>query len=196
MEGGAKSKVNLTSICWELMLTILLTQGRVHNGPPAPFEIVLGEAPGRLAVAAEVDGNAPVHADGNGRPENSVRMRARAVAAFEHVAQRPLDHDTGKFAARQLPQLGVEPFPGADDGGDEVRHGLAFHRHPRFAAIQRIIPGGKGATDCGKTLGIEGIRLLFPRIDDDGDAAVHQNGRNSPVASSPPLATWLAGKSM
>ena len=171
-------------------------KGRVRNGPPAPFEIILGEAPGRLAVAAEVDGNAPIHADGNGRAEDGVGMCARAVAAFEHVAQRRLYHDAGEFAARQFPQLGVEPLPGADDGGDEVRHGLAFHRHPRFAAIQRIIPGGKGTTGCGKTLGIEGIRLLFPRVDDDGDAAVHQNGRNSPVASSPPLAAWLDGKSM
>lgn len=111
---NATSRRLQTAFSTRFMLTVRLTQGRVRNGPPASFEIVLGEAPGRLAVTAEVDGNAPIHADGNGRPENRVGMRARAAVAFEHIAQRPLDHDAGEFAARQLPQLGVEPFSGAD----------------------------------------------------------------------------------
>lgn len=82
----------------------------------------LGNAPGRLAVAAEVDGNAPIHADGNDRTEDGVGMRARAATAFDHVAQRGLDNDTGEFAARQLPQLRVEPSSDADEARAEIQN--------------------------------------------------------------------------
>ncbi len=81
---------------------------------------------------AEMGGNTPVHADGDGCPKDCVGMRARAIVAFEHIAQRPLDHDAGELTARQLAQFGVEPFPGADDGLHKIREGLALDRNPRF----------------------------------------------------------------
>ena len=69
----------------------------------ATFEVCFDEVLGRLTVAAEVGGCAPIHADGNGRAEDGVGMRARAVVAFEYITQRCLNHDAGELATPQFP---------------------------------------------------------------------------------------------
>ncbi len=56
------------------------------DGSPAPFEIVLGEAPARLSVSAEMDGNTSVHADGGGCSKDCIGVGIAGVVPIKHLA--------------------------------------------------------------------------------------------------------------
>lgn len=66
-------------------------------------------------------------------------LRSPVPGAFERVAQGRLDHDASEIAARQFPQLGVEPFPGVDEVERKSGMDLWFHRHP---LLSETLSGG------------------------------------------------------
>lgn len=117
----------------------------------------LDEPAGGLTVGAEEDRNVEVDDDGKNGSENGVGMRPGTVTSAENVAE------VGLIPGETL-KLPPKPFPGTDDGGDEVLEGLALHRHRVLASLDRVVPGGKCMAGDRHALGIKEVVLLFPRV--------------------------------
>ncbi len=154
-----------------------------------PAQVALDKRLGPLAVGAEKDRDTEVDDDGHDRAEHGVGVRSGAVRSREDVAQVGLDDDAGGLIPRQTLELGAEPLPGTNDGSDEVFECLALDRHLVLPSIQRVIPGGQGPARGRHTFGIEGVRLLLPRIDDNRDPIRLRTVRAHP---GPPFRAPLA----
>lgn len=74
--------------------------------------------------------------------------------SIEDITQIGLDRNARAFALFKTPQFPEEPLPALDDGGDGI-----------LKALNRVIVGGECVADRNAP-GIEGVRVLFPRIDD------------------------------
>ena len=110
-------------------------------------------------------------------------MRSGAVAGSEDVPEVRFHHDARGVVLAETAQLPGEPLAGSDDGGDEILESLSLHRHGILMPFDGVIPGGEGAADDLRATGFEGVGLLLPRVDDDGDP-VHV--RTGPGRYEPP----------
>jgi len=147
------------------------------SAPLTSYQIALHKPTGSLPVGAEEDRNVEVDDDGKNGSENGVGVRTRTVTSAEDVAEVGLNHNACGLIPGKTLKLLLEPFPGTDDGGNEVLEGLALHRHRVLASLDGIVPGGESLADDRHALGIEGVRLLFPRVDDDGDPVLVRTAR-------------------
>jgi len=107
-------------------------------------QVALDESAGRLPVGAEEYRDAGVDDDGKNSSENGVGVRTGAVTPAEDVAEVGLNDDArGRIPGKAL-EFPLEPFPGTDDGGDEVLEGLALHRHGILMPLDGVILRRRG----------------------------------------------------
>ena len=86
----------------------------------------------------------------------------------QDITQIGFDYNARGFVLFETLKLPVKPLSLADDGGDEVLESLSLHRHRVFESFNRVVSSWKCSADHFAA-GIEGVGLLFPRIDDDGN---------------------------
>ncbi len=74
-------------------------------------------------------------------------MSVALVAGTENIPVIGLNDDTGRIIMPELFQLLVKTLSASDDGGNKIRHGLPFHRHPSLESLDGVISRREGLAD-------------------------------------------------
>lgn len=94
-------------------------------------------------------------------------MRVAAVPMKQDVEHASLDHDACSPVPAQLLKFVSKPAPAMDDRRNEIIERLALNRDPFIQARDGVVPGRQRAPHGSRQPGIERVRLLLSRVDDD-----------------------------